>query len=121
MNQDKAYVLQHSLRIAKCMRDCYLHRKEAASLLATVTLERCLRARTWHDLPGVLRQLKGLGPVYVRTLALRGIKSFEKLRQTEPEELEVWCKRSTPFGREILKSLERVPKYQLEVNKRGQV
>jgi len=103
------------------MRDCYLNRKQATSLLTIIALEGCLRARTWHDLPGVLRQLEGIGPAYVGTLALKGIETFDRLRQTEPEELEVWCKRSTPFGREVLKSLERVPKYQLEVSKKSQV
>ena len=115
MGQDKAYVFQHALRIAKCMRECYLHRKDATTLISIMTLERCLHARCWHDGNTLLRQLPGIGAAFVRLLAMRGVTTFEELRQVQPEDLEVWCNRSTPFGRNLLAALEHIPQYKLNV------
>jgi hypothetical protein len=52
---------------------------------------------------------------------MKGIKTFEKLRQIEPEQLEMWLNRSTPFGREVLSDLERIPRYELIVFKESTV
>ena len=86
-----------------------------------MTLERCLYARSWHDSSTVLRQLRGIGISFVRKLAMKGVNTFEQLRQTEPEELEMWLNRNTPFGRDVLNDLERVPKYELKVFKESTV
>jgi len=103
------------------MRECFLHRKDAESVISIMTLERCLYARSWHDSSTALRQLRGIGVSFVRKLAMKGVNTFEKLRQTEPEELEMWLNRSTPFGRDVLNDLERVPKYELKVSKESHV
>lgn len=121
MNQDKTYVFQHSIRIAKCMRECFIHRKDAGSVVSIMTLERCLHAHSWHDSSTTLRQLRGIGVSFVRKLAMKGVNTFERLSQTEPEELEMWLSRSTPFGRDVLNDLERIPKYELNVVKESHV
>jgi ATP-dependent DNA helicase HFM1/MER3 len=121
MTQDKLLIFQHALRIAKCMKECCLHRNDARSVINILTLERCLQARSWHNSTAVLRQLHGIGVAYVRLLALRGVKTFDGLRQVQPEELEVWCKRSTPFGQKVLSDLERIPRYEMIVLKESQV
>jgi ATP-dependent DNA helicase HFM1/MER3 len=121
MAQDKLVIFQHICRVAKCMKECILHRNDAGSLSSILTLERCLQARSWHDSPAVLRQLRGIGVAFVRVLALKGIKTFERLRKVQPEELELWCRRSTPFGQNVLSDLERIPQYDLTVSKESQV
>ena len=121
MNQDRQAIFRDAVRVIKYMRDCYLDRKDAESLLSAMTLERCLQAKTWHDSTTVLKQLRGIGVAYVRLLALKGIKTFDMLRQVEPEMLEVFCNRSTPFGRDLLRDLERIPRYELTVSKDSQV
>lgn len=84
-------------------------------------LERCLHARTWHDTSTILSQLRGIGSSYVRVLALREVRTFEDLRRVEEHELELWCNRSTPFGRDLLKDLDRIPQYELTVVKESHV
>jgi ATP-dependent DNA helicase HFM1/MER3 len=121
MAQDQCYFFQHAVRITKCMRECYLHQKDAGSVISIMTLERCLQARSWHDSPAVLKQIRGLGISSVRKLGVKGIKTFEKLGQIEPEQLEMWLNRSTPFGREVLSDLERIPRYELTVFKESTV
>jgi ATP-dependent DNA helicase HFM1/MER3 len=115
MFQDKTAAFQPALRIAKCMRDCVLQRKDALSLVSIMTLERCLHARCWNDTGTPLKQIRGIGASSVRLLALKGIKTFEQLRNVEPESLEVWFNRSSPFGRDIINDLERVPRYDLKI------
>ena len=114
MFQDKAAAFQPALRIAKCMRDCVLHRKDALSLVSIMTLERCLYAKCWSDTGTMLKQIRGIGVSSVRLLALKGIKTFEDLRRTEPESLELWFNRSTPFGMELLNELDRIPRYEVK-------
>jgi hypothetical protein len=109
------------MRIAKCMRECFLFRKDAGSVLSILTLERCLTARSWHDSSAALRQLRGIGMSFVRKLALKGINTFDRLRQTAPEELEMWLNRSTPFGQEVLDDLEQIPIYELKVCRESHV
>ena len=115
MGQDKTCILQHASRITKCMKECFLHRKDGGGALSAMILERCIHARGWYDGPTVLRQLRGIGSSSIRLLAMKGVKSFEDLRHIEPEDLEVWFKRSTPFGRDLLRDLERIPQYKLTV------
>ena len=121
MTQDKLLIFQHVLRVAKCMKECCLHRNDARSVVNILTLERCLQARSWHDSTAVLKQLRGIGVAFVRLLAMKGVKTFEGLRQVQPEELEVWCNRSTPFGQKVLSDLERIPRYEMIVLKESQV
>lgn len=121
MAQDKTFLFQHAFRIAKCIRECLIHEKNGNGVIAAVTLETCLRGRSWPDGPMVLRQLRGIGLSYVRKLSMKGIKTLDQMRSCEPEQLEVWLKRSTPFGRDVLKSLETIPKYELKVSGDAQV
>jgi ATP-dependent DNA helicase HFM1/MER3 len=116
MAQDKTLLFQHAFRIAKCIRECLIHEKNGNGVIAAMTLETCLRGRSWPDGPMVLRQLKGIGVSFVRKLSMKGIKTLDQMRRCEPEQLEVWLKRSTPFGRDVLKSLEMIPKYELKVS-----
>ena len=121
MTQDKLFIFQHVHRIAKCIKECCLHRNDARSVVSILTLERCLQARTWHDSTAILKQLRGIGVAFVRLLALKGVETFEGMRQVQPEELEVWCKRSTPFGQNVLSDLECIPRYEMVVFKESQV
>jgi predicted flap endonuclease-1-like 5' DNA nuclease len=66
-------------------------------------------------------QLRGIGSSYVRVLAFRGVKTFDELRRVEAHELELWCNRSTPFGRDLLRDLDRIPQYELTIVKKSQV
>lgn len=121
MTQDKIILFQHAFRIVKCMRDCLVYERNGNGVIAAMTLEKCLHARSWPDGPTILRQLKGIGLSAVRKLSMKGIKTFEQMRRCEPEQLEVWLKRSTPFGRDVLADLEMVPKYDLKISKESQV
>jgi ATP-dependent DNA helicase HFM1/MER3 len=115
MSQDKAAAFQTAVRIAKFMRDCVLQRKDAQSLVSVMTLERCLHARCWNDPGTMLKQIRNFGVSSVRVLAMKGIKTFEQLRSLEPESLEVWLHRSTPFGQDILNDLDRIPRYDMQI------
>ena len=122
MSQDRFQSFSHAIRLTKCMRECSLSRKDTAtSLISVMLLERCLQARTWHDTSTVLMQLRGIGSSYVRVLAFRGVKTFDELRRVEAHELELWCNRSTPFGRDLLRDLDRIPQYELTIVKKSQV
>jgi len=121
MAQDKNFIFQHAFRIVKCMRDCFVHENNGNGVIAAMTLENCLRARSWPDRPTIMRQLKGIGLSAVRKLSMKGIKTFDQLRRCEPEQLEVWLNRSTPFGRDVLSDLEMVPKYELKISEVSQV
>ena len=121
MAQDRVCIFQHIIRLSKCMRDYLFHRNDATAFINSVLLDRCLEARCWHDTGSVVRQIHGIGPAYARILAMKEIKTFEALRRAQPEDLERWCNRGTPFGREILKTLDYIPIYRVSLLKTSQV
>jgi hypothetical protein len=106
---------QNALRIARCMKEIYIHRKDGIAVRNSVLLERCLKAHSWEDSVNIFRQLRGIGASYTRILALKGVRTLAELRQIEPETLEVWCHRNSPFGREIKDELLRIPSYDITI------
>jgi hypothetical protein len=117
MTQDIVSVFQIVSRIVRYIRECLIHSRNAVAVKNIITLENCIQARAWHDTANVFKQLRGVGSSYVRILSHNGIKSFDDLRVVEPERLEVWCHRSTPFGHNLLKDLRQIPRYDLKITK----
>lgn len=121
MKQDVSAALQQATRVTRCMRELYLEGGDAAAVRNSILLDRCLKARSWEDSVTIFRQLKAIGVSYMRTFASKGVKTFSDLRNTEPECLELWCHRSSPFGREVLDDLERIPTYDLKLIKSPEI
>ncbi len=120
MSQDRFQIFSQVVRLVRCIKECCLLRNDSGSLISAMLLNRCLQGRTWNDTSTILRQLRGIGSAYVRVLAFRGVKTFEDLRHVQEHEVELWCNRSTPFGQNLLRELDRIPQYELTIAKESQ-
>ncbi|RPA76339.1 putative DEAD/DEAH box DNA helicase [Ascobolus immersus RN42] len=107
--QEKAMVNQHAQRIIRAIVDCRIHDKDAVTTRNALEIARCLSAKCWENSPAQIRQLEGLGVVYVRKLVTAGIRSLADLRNTEGFKLEQILTRNPPFGMKLLKDVANIP------------
>jgi hypothetical protein len=103
------------------VRECLVHSRNAVAVKNAIVLENCFQARCWHDSAAIFRQLRGLGNAYAQILSLKGIKRFNDLRALEPEMLETWCHRNSPFGYNLLKDLQQIPRYELKITSQSTI
>lgn len=72
-------------------------------------------ARCWENSPHQLRQLDGIGSVTVRKLAVANIRSLMDLAAVEAYKIDMIASRNPPFGANILKELEKIPKFSVTI------
>ena len=106
----------HSVhRLVRCLVDIQIYFNDAIGARSALELERSLSARAWDNSPLTMRQIKTIGPVAVRKLALNDITSIESLEATEPERIDLLLSKNPPFGRKVLSYLKGFPKLRVSV------
>ena len=69
----------------------------------------CIAAGIWNDSKYILTQVEGLGLRYAQMLHEKDIKTFGRLMECTPGQIELATGRNQPFGIKILKSVESIP------------
>lgn len=113
LNQDKSLVFQHCHRVIRCIIDCKLYVKDSISVLSSLEVARCLKARAWENSPLQLRQIEGFGPASIKKLIKAGARSLEMLEQLEPHKIEAIMSRNPPFGSRVARAVGSIPKLQV--------
>lgn len=116
---DKTTVFVQANRLIRCIIDCQIHLEDAVSTRHALELSRSLAAHVWDNTASQLRQIEGLGEVYVRKLAAASINSIDTLINTEPSRIELVLAKNPPFGRDLLKRLESFPMLRVSVKETG--
>lgn len=109
----KATIRLQLMRLLSCVIDCKLQCNDAITIEHALELRQSISARCWANHPSMLKQLIGIGDGSLKTLVSAGITSFDDLEKTCPRELERIFKRNPPFGNNILKDLDSLPKLEL--------
>ncbi|OMO69422.1 hypothetical protein COLO4_29060 [Corchorus olitorius] len=109
MTQDANSVCSNGCRIAKCMKEYFIYRKNYKGALNSSLLAKSLYQKLWDDSPYLLKQLPGIGMVTAKALHSMGIKSFETLAEADPRRIEIVTGRKYPFGNHIKESLSSLP------------
>ncbi|KAL3813807.1 hypothetical protein ACJIZ3_015075 [Penstemon smallii] len=109
MSQDMNSICSNGSRIAKCVKEYFLHKKSYKGALNSMLLAKCLHQKLWDDSPYLLKQLPGIGMVTAKALHSMGIKSFESLSEADPRKIELVTGRKYPFGNHIKDSLLSLP------------
>ncbi|KAH9742365.1 DExH-box ATP-dependent RNA helicase DExH17 [Citrus sinensis] len=109
LTQDMNSISTNGSRIAKCMRDYFIFRKNYKGAVNSALLAKSLYQRLWDDSPYLLKQLPGIGMVTAKALHSMGIKSFETLAEADPRRIEIVTGRKYPFGNHIKESLLSLP------------
>ncbi|EOY02467.1 ATP binding,ATP-dependent helicases,DNA helicases [Theobroma cacao] len=109
MTQDANSICSNGCRIAKCMKEYFIYKKNYKGALNSSLLAKSLYQKLWDDSPYLLKQLPGIGMVTAKALHSMGIKSFETLAEADPRRIELVTLRKYPFGNHIKESLTSLP------------
>ncbi|XP_059294176.1 DExH-box ATP-dependent RNA helicase DExH17 isoform X2 [Lycium ferocissimum] len=109
LNQDMNSICANGYRIAKCMKEYFVYRKNYRGALSSALLTKSLYQKVWDDSPYVLKQLPGIGMVTAKALHSMGVKSFVSLSEADPRKIEMVTGRKYPFGNHIKESLLSLP------------
>ncbi|PHT57407.1 ATP-dependent DNA helicase MER3 -like protein [Capsicum baccatum] len=109
LSQDMNAVCANGYRIAKCMKEYFLYRKNYRGALSSALLTKSLYQKVWDDSPYLLKQLPGIGMVTAKALHSMGVKSFSSLSDADPRKIEMVTGRKYPFGNHIKESLLSLP------------
>ncbi|KAL4581591.1 hypothetical protein LXL04_006114 [Taraxacum kok-saghyz] len=107
--QDTNSVCSNGCRIAKCMKEYFIFKKNYKGALNSILLAKSLHQKLWEDSPYLLKQLPGIGMVTAKALRSMGVISFETLIEADPRKIEIVTGRKFPFGNHIKDSLLSLP------------
>ena len=114
-NSDSRAVFASASRLIRCIIDCQLSLKDAVSAKNALELARSLSARAWDNTPNILKQIQGIGDVYMRKLAAKGINSIDTLLVTDPQRINIVLGKQQPFGHTLLKKLSSFPNLMVSI------
>ncbi|KAL9226716.1 hypothetical protein vseg_002495 [Gypsophila vaccaria] len=109
LTQDMNSICSNGCRIAKCMKEYFIFRKNYKGTLNSIVLAKSLHHKLWDNSPFLLKQLPGIGMVTAKALHSMGITAFEKLADADPRRIEIVTGRKFPFGDHIKESLISLP------------
>ncbi|KAJ7074112.1 hypothetical protein C8F01DRAFT_1360827 [Mycena amicta] len=116
LNLEAFSVFKHVARIARVVVEVAVVQKRGAQLKHGLELVRCLTVKAWEDRPIVLKQIESIGDKSIKVLAENGITSFALLAKQEPYRIETLLNRRSPFGLEVLASVNELPAYVVTIN-----
>ncbi|PON84235.1 Cytochrome c oxidase subunit 5c [Trema orientale] len=109
LTQDVNSICSNGCRIAKCMKEYFIYKKNYKGAFNSALLAKSLHQKLWDDSPYLLKQLPGIGMVTAKALHSVEIKSFETLAEADPRRIEIVTGRKFPFGNHIKDSLLSLP------------
>ncbi|KAK7273541.1 hypothetical protein RIF29_14597 [Crotalaria pallida] len=107
--QDMNSICSNGSRIAKCMKEYFVHKRNYKGAVNSALLAKSLDQKLWDDSPYLLKQLPGIGMVTAKALHSMNVKSFEALANADPRRIETVTGRKYPFGNHIKDSLLSLP------------
>ncbi|KAB1209142.1 putative ATP-dependent DNA helicase HFM1 [Morella rubra] len=109
LTQDVNSICSNGCRIAKCMREYFIYKKNYKGAMNSTGLAKSFHQKLWDDSPYLLKQLPGIGMVTAKALLAMGITSFNALAEGDPRRIEIVTGRKYPFGNNIKDSLLSLP------------
>ncbi|KAL7621826.1 ATP-dependent DNA helicase MER3 [Parahypoxylon ruwenzoriense] len=103
-------------RLVRCLIDCKAFDGDGVSTNASLELLRAVTANSWENKPSQLSQIPGSGPVTVRKWVSHGIHTVLGLADREFDEIERISSRNPPYGKNLLKTLEKFPRLTLRTH-----
>lgn len=119
--QETAIIFSNLHRLIRCIIDIQIHSRDAVTVRNALELARSFDARAWENSAFQMKQIKSIGDVAVRKLAMNDISSIEDLEATEPSRIELLLSRNPPFGARLMASLRDFPKVHVSMKMMGKV
>ena len=109
LSQEALRVIRTGQRLSRCLADIVYFRVEQninkiyfKTLLNIVIVNKCFKAKLWHDSKQVIKQMPGIGSQYSKAI-MGQYKNFEEIKKANPREIEFICgNRKPPFGTQVI-------------------
>ncbi|KAI0647359.1 P-loop containing nucleoside triphosphate hydrolase protein [Trametes meyenii] len=95
-------ILRHISRIARAVVEVAIMRKAGLLVKNALEVMRCLNAKAWEDRSVVLAE--------------HNISTFAALRKTDPILIEQLLNRKSPFGHDLLATVNQLPQYTIAIS-----
>ncbi|XP_054169129.1 probable ATP-dependent DNA helicase HFM1 [Oppia nitens] len=122
LNQELTQIMRTGQRLTKCLAEVmYFNTKDkinainSKTVLNAIILNKCIKAKLWHDSPQVTIQLNRIGPKMSKALVNKGYKSFNDIKNADPRDIEFCLKRNAPFGRLLIDEIRHLPYYSVTI------
>ncbi|KAK3315846.1 putative HFM1/MER3 protein [Apodospora peruviana] len=112
---EKKMVLERLQRLIRAVIDCKGYDRDATGTKNALELARALSAGSWEGRATQLTQVPNIGPVGMRKLASKGIRTVLELAEKDHCELEYLMSRQPPFGKNMQDCLEKFPHLDFDV------
>ncbi|GAB2243469.1 hypothetical protein Droror1_Dr00020244 [Drosera rotundifolia] len=109
LSQDTNSLCSNGCRVAKCMKEYFIYKKDYRGALNSMLLAKSLHQKLWDGSRFLMKQLPGVGMVTAKALESMGVVSFETLAEADSRRIEIVTGRKYPFGDRIKESLHSLP------------
>jgi ATP-dependent DNA helicase HFM1/MER3 len=112
---ERKLVFERLNRLVRAVVDCKGHDRDAVGTRTTLELARALAAESWEGRATQLTQVPNIGPVGMRKLASKDIRTVLQLADKEYDEIERLMSRQPPFGKNLQAHLDKFPRLGVDV------
>jgi ATP-dependent DNA helicase HFM1/MER3 len=113
--QDKLFVFKHVVRLARCLADCFVTKKDFFSLRNCLKVVTYLNAGCWGDRPVVLSQIDGINRNQVRRLANQSVRNFTDLKSLDSGKVEYYLGLRPGQSKKIISQVNNLPELSLSL------
>jgi ATP-dependent DNA helicase HFM1/MER3 len=111
---EQKLVIERLSRLVRAVVDCKGHDRDSIGTKTALELARGLAAGSWEGRPTQLTQIPNIGPVGMRKLASRDVRTVLQLADKQCEEIERLMSRQPPFGKQLKAQLDRFPRLKID-------
>jgi ATP-dependent DNA helicase HFM1/MER3 len=111
---ERKLVFERLNRLVRAVIDCKGYDRDSIGTKTALELARSLAAESWEGRATQLTQVPNIGPVGMRKLASKDIRTVLELADKEYDEIERLMSRQPPFGRTLQAHLDKFPRLQVE-------
>lgn len=112
---EKKLVFERLHRLVRAVIDCKGHDRDSVGTKTALELARALSAESWEGRATQLTQVPNIGPVGMRKLASKNIRTVLELADKDYDEIERLMSRQPPFGKTLQTHLEKFPRLDMEL------
>lgn len=112
---ERKRVFERLNRLIRAVIDCKGHDRDATGTRTALELARSLAAGSWEGRATQLTQVPNIGPVGMRKLASKNIRTVLELADRDYGEIERLMSRQPPFGKKLQADLERFPRLDMNL------
>ncbi|KAK3940408.1 hypothetical protein QBC46DRAFT_434685 [Diplogelasinospora grovesii] len=116
---EKKLIFERLSRLVRAVADCKGHERDGVGTGTALELARAVSAEAWEGRPAQLLQVPNIGPVGMRKLVGKDIRSIHELAAKDADEIERLMSRQPPFGKKMKDALDKFPRLSLDVSMMG--